>query len=609
MKRFSRQSGFTLIKVMLLSTMASVVVFTSMKDTLVQERLSGNFQKDLNARLQAEKGVFASADGLNDYVSQNEGATMAALLAANSGHSGGEYSKGQFSTKISSPQAGIIEVASLGQRYGENAANNMVAIFEFTDAVLEPTFNNPVTGCKGVNLSGSGVVDSYDSEAGSYEDTQGNNGDVNTVIGDSDVVLSGHSPIKGDVKASGVLYLKGSSPVIGNVQSNTGIDISHGSGMRVEGDVLTQGFVIHRGGDIQGVVRANGNVEMLWGADILNTKNDPLDIQYGGTGKFEMADEHSQDGVNYSASKFNVNPNVSAVRVYDPDSPNHDDTTVDECDPLALPGNMPNIIIANNGYENVEVKSNQTYTFQPQQSKLEQKRYNGIEVIKQETSSETSIYLFDTNKQVHGRLKPDSEYVYGMKNLTIGGDAVVNIKKVNKPNIKGGDVIWLIDGDFIMTGNSRLNIEKDASLTIFVTGKVKLGASAQVVTEKPGITESGFGTFNIFSSYKPDPNDNSNANKHGVIVSGTSSLYAVIYAPLTSISMNGSGQFFGTVRGATIEANGGSGIHFDEALKKLKLGNGGTVKQPAKLTFKGWRYKHPEAFSEEPAQPSNQGGS
>ncbi|KZN68939.1 DUF7305 domain-containing protein [Pseudoalteromonas luteoviolacea] len=589
-----RQSGFTLVKVMLLSTMASVVVFTSMKDTLVQERLSGNFQKDLNSRLQAEKGVFASADDLNDYVNANTGATADQLLLAKPGLNHGTHADGQYATqhsKVTNADGTVsIEVASLGQKYGLDAANNMVAMFKYTEAVYEPIFKNAVTGCKGVNLSGSGLVDSYDSRNGTYEQTKSSNGDVNTVIGDADVVLSGHSPIEGDVKASGILYLKGSSPVIGDVQSNTGIDISHGGGLRVKGNVLTQGFVIHRGGDISGVVRANGNVEMLWGADILNEQKEALDIQYGGTGKFEVATEHSQDGIYYSAEKFNVNPNVEAVRVYDPNSPDYDPENPDkECDPLALPANMPNVIDENNNYSDFKVGAQQVFDFTPHVGEFTQGQGKKL------NSTETNIYLFDINKQNHGRTNNEgTEYAFGMKNVNIGSDGVVNIDG----GINGGDVIWLIDGDFTMGGNSRLNIKDKSSLTIFVTGKVNLGASAQVVTEKPGITKSGWGTFSIFSSYRADPNDPSQRNKPGVKVSGTSSLYAVIYAPMTSISMTGSGQFFGTVRGATIEAHGGSGVHFDEALKDLKIGSGGTVKTPAKLVFDGWRYKHPEAFSD-----------
>ncbi len=52
-----QQQGFTLVKVMLLGGMASVVVFASLKEGVVQERLSGNFQKDINARLVAEQGI------------------------------------------------------------------------------------------------------------------------------------------------------------------------------------------------------------------------------------------------------------------------------------------------------------------------------------------------------------------------------------------------------------------------------------------------------------------------------------------------------------------------------------------------------------------------
>ena len=66
-----KQSGFTLIKVMLMSTMASVVVFGALKETVIQERLTGNFQKDMNARLLAEKGVFTAAAELQSELENN----------------------------------------------------------------------------------------------------------------------------------------------------------------------------------------------------------------------------------------------------------------------------------------------------------------------------------------------------------------------------------------------------------------------------------------------------------------------------------------------------------------------------------------------------------
>ena len=71
-----KQHGFTLIALLILSSMASVVVLNSLKDNAVQERLSGNFQKQLFARLMAEKGAFKTYDTLVNNLEENPDATM-----------------------------------------------------------------------------------------------------------------------------------------------------------------------------------------------------------------------------------------------------------------------------------------------------------------------------------------------------------------------------------------------------------------------------------------------------------------------------------------------------------------------------------------------------
>ncbi|WP_194868008.1 PulJ/GspJ family protein [Pseudoalteromonas sp. PPB1] len=566
-----QQRGFTLIKVMLLSSVASVVVFAAFKDTLVQERLSGNYQKDLNARLLAEKGVIERGQALKAAITNNANLTLEqAVQQIGAGLGTGELDGTSYNAQLS-VNGDEVSIASLGQRYDDQAHARMVSYFKYTPAERSSVFQNAVTGCKGVNLAGSGLVDSYDSTVGSYEDTRTSNGDVNTVIGDADVVLNGHSPIMGDVKASGVLYLKGSSPVVGTVQSNTGIDISAGSGVRVDGDVLTQGYVKHNGGQITGVLRANGDVSMKWGAEILNQNQAELDIMYGGTGSFQSS--HVQDGLHYSADRFNVNPEVEAVRVYDPSSPDYDPNDPDkECDPLALPLNMPSVIDSNNTYTDFTVGAQTDYVFTPSEGRYIR---GGSDTW---SSSPADIYLFQHLTQNHGQSNTSSEYVFGMKNMKLTSDGTITIE--------GGDVIWLVDGDFKMTGHTSITIKAGSSLAIFVTGKVDFGASGVVITEQEGLTNSGFPSLSIFSSY---------SGQNGITMRGASSMYAVIYAPVTSIAMRGSGQFYGTIRGATIDATGGSGVHFDEALKNFNLGNGGVI-TPAKLEFMGWRFESGEDY-------------
>lgn len=577
----AKQKGFTLITVMLLTTMASVVVFATLKDTVIQERLSGNFQKDMNARLVSEKGIFDHYEQMRASLAGNAGASLDGLLAQYGDKSGsnGLDSDALYASKLVKVGAEELEIHSSGSRFSGDANANMIARFKFVPPVFESVFGNALTGCKAVNLSGSGVIDSYDSSLGTYDETKTHDGNVNTVLGDADVTLSGHSPIKGDVKASGVVYLNGSSPVIGDVHSNTGVDISWGDGIRVEGNVYSGGFYLHRGGKVTGIVRANGNASMEWSTEILNQNNDALAIQYGGTPNFKDTGKHRQSfydektsswtTYSYSDARFNVNPNVEPVRVYDSSSPDYDPAKPNkECDPLELPLNMPAVMKESSTFTAFRTGPTQKYEFTPSAGRFLVGRSGA------RTSFQQSISALSNLQQQQGLSSNNGMLVFGMKGVQITSDSEVFIR--------GGDVIWLVDGNVEMSGNTRLHITKGSSLTVFVTGTVKIGAGAKVITEDEGITDSGFASLSFFSS---------NASNKGFVFSGATDLYAAIYAPNTDVVLNGSGQLYGTVRGATIELSGATGVHFDSSLKNLKIGGSNKLNQEAKLQFLGWRYQ------------------
>ena len=589
-----QQSGFTLIKVMLMSTMASVVVFGALKETVIQERLTGNFQKDMNARLLAEKGIFTAAKSLQSAVANNANLTLDELVNQHGLHvgSGDIGVDTAYEARLRKNADGLLEITSLGQRYYGDATQQLVARYELKPRNVKSPFQHAVTGCKGVNLSGSGVVDSYDSGKGPYSETnRDTSGHVNTVIGDSNVTITGNSPIKGDVKASGVIYLKGSSPIIGDVHSNTGVEISGGggTGYRVDGNVFSGGFFTHRGGEVKGYVRAVGNVDMKWGSKIINANNDPYDIMYGGTGSFpasyhaqddvQLADGTTRQSVHYSDAYFRKTPEVEPVKVYDPSSPDYDPAKPNkECDPFELPLNMPDVMAQNpKRGQDFAVGATQFYKFTPDIGRLMTSQVGTKKAVALD-SEKAEVYLFDNLSQRHGITGTSEERVFGMKNFKLYSDG--------KMTITGGDVIFLVDGDFVLDGNAKLTIESGSSLTVFTTGKVILGASGQVITEKEGMTVSGIPSLNFFSSY---------SGRNGFQVKGASDMYATIYAPLTQVKLSGSGQLFGTVRGSIIDSSGGSGVHFDSALKDVNFGSGGGSNEKPQLIFKGWSF--------EPAKP------
>lgn len=53
----NNQKGVVLLSVMILTTMTSIIVLNSLRDNVIQERLTGNYQKKMNARLVSEKGI------------------------------------------------------------------------------------------------------------------------------------------------------------------------------------------------------------------------------------------------------------------------------------------------------------------------------------------------------------------------------------------------------------------------------------------------------------------------------------------------------------------------------------------------------------------------
>ena len=128
---YNKQNGFTLITVLILTSMASIVVLSSLRENVVQERLSGNFQKKLNSRLLAEKGVFEQAKLLQQTLNDEGVLAVEDLISKTSNASGSGVIADDaiFNASLSQNAAGELEIASLGQRFDGDAQSNLVARF------------------------------------------------------------------------------------------------------------------------------------------------------------------------------------------------------------------------------------------------------------------------------------------------------------------------------------------------------------------------------------------------------------------------------------------------------------------------------------------------
>ncbi|WP_418135276.1 pilus assembly PilX family protein [Psychromonas sp. GE-S-Ul-11] len=211
--------GFALITVLVISFLGSLIVFDTIQENLNQERMAGNYTKELNARLQAENGLAEAYNMLSTDSSLSTDDMMTQLNSAQNS-SGGYYHN--IDAWLDSD---IREINSSGFHYDGTYA--MRGSFSLTSSSGNSVFTGAITTCDGATLGGSGTIDSYDSSEGAYDSSNpGNNGDVSVLNEDaSGLTLSGSSPIDGSVSINGDLTMSGSASISGDAHVSGNIDL------------------------------------------------------------------------------------------------------------------------------------------------------------------------------------------------------------------------------------------------------------------------------------------------------------------------------------------------------------------------------------------------
>ncbi|MFQ1987960.1 hypothetical protein ACK34V_01140 [Aeromonas veronii] len=529
-KGLQGQRGAVLLVVLVVSLLSSLLVFTSIQENQLQTRLSGNFHKKINAQLSAEQGMNESYRALHQALGAEPRIEWDQLVQKVPGKGEGAMAGSRFSIEqLDAATDSKLALQSHGRYLEGNASLN--ALFALKREPGNLIFQDSVVACEGLSLSGSGFIDSYDSRQGKYGGTNiKQNAKVATVSDKANVVLDGNSPIWGDVRATGSVTLNGSSPISGNVNAGSDVIISPSSDkiVRVSGNVKGGGSLTLKGGRIGGQVAVNGNVSMDWGTSIDSGK-----LNYGGAGFFK-----DQENQKYLDPEYRNDPRLPPV-------------AGQVCDPLnvaALPNSPKLANLPLNGPLTLGATQQMVLT------------------TDLATGSVTS-----SNQHKPGLPLPGKEQtVYQLDSLNMGADASLTIK---------GDVVLLIDKDFTMTGSNKLTVSEGSSLTLIVSGKVDLGAGAEVTAAKQGLTAGGMPAISIYSAY---------SGKDGVKLSGNTPLYAALYAPLTEMKISGSGGLYGAVRAKHLTESGAGGGHYDEALGMADLGD--AQEPPPTLVLRQWHF-------------------
>lgn len=644
---FNQQQGMSLVVVVMLTAIASLLVFTVLNNTVSQSRMSGNFQKAINAEYQADKAIYDAYHKLNQAITTNPEISDAALAEYALIGKTASHDSRYYSTSALSLAEGRLNVTSQGYFYHDSASRNGVLLKRLYSSTSDETPVGPVSpfgyglvGCSGVALGGSGTISSFHSQGKDYDSPVL----VKTYL-NGDVTIPGGTAIQGDLLVTGKVTFSGSGAVSGNVHANGGVELTGGTS--IAGNVLTSGTYRQTSGYVGGSIAADGNIEInAWkthsvGGDVSTMGNyTHTGTNVGGRVKANgdvtvtqgTVDQGVQAGRNFHLTAWQAAAIKGDIRVVN----NITITTSNNCanPPISTFSKMlygGSASVPTNLQSCLPAKQNPVPTFLavtpvtkvPQEGDLDSDGNtitcdalniaalnNGIKAAIPASAKALEIgyyphtpYRLMPTHAVVGSFAAATAYqpaeapVFGLNRMVYFFRNKLEIKsEVNTPGglvVDGGHVVVFIDGDFVMSGTGELQILDGSSLTLFVTGKVVLG-NGKVITPKNKLTADGVPVFSIYSSYS-----SKNATDYGVTLSGginqsIDPVYASIYAPLAHINITSGAKLAGSVIGKTVNVNGGATILYDKALGEANIGgsdggsSGGQGTGNPRVVFSGW---------------------
>lgn len=576
-----QQQGVALVFVLMLTTVAGLVVFTSLNSSATQERMAGNFQKNLNAEWQAERAVFESFNRLNALVRENPQASEAELLSL----AGFDALAGSGNRQYRSTaewQDDRLAVSSAGQRYSDALASRQASLRLLTASGSSGSspFLSGVIGCDGVGLNGSADISSYSSTGEMLSDPVV----VQTVRDGADIELTGASEISGDVLSTGNIHLGTSKPVAGRLHANGNIRIS--STALITGSVQALGNVIlsnsavlqselHTNGDIQvsGFSSLLGGVRGRGGLTVTNLN---INAAHGDFTTMQAISMEHWIGAALSnqvisgmavtpAAAGRIHPGlyVEPVQPLEVDQP--DSAAAEErlCDPLSI-------------VSQVQLLDELVSSALPSLSMT-----NGHDSY-QFTSSEGFVqagsFALNLQPQMVTFLER-SRAIYALESLHFGASTRLRID---------GNITLYVRGDVRFSGASVLNITEGSSLTLIVAGQVDMAAGLKIKDDAghtpQGINADGYPVLAIYSGYQSGDSTDYGVRFHG----GVQDAYAAIYAPEAHVEVGAALRLRGAFVGKTIQLSGDGHLIFDQALAQTEPGGGSSEPIPPRFVFEGW---------------------
>lgn len=571
-----KQQGAALVVVLALLSMALMLGISAMSGSLVNERLAGNYRASVMAQNEAEAGLYAFNDELRAAIEAinnseeplppvygNLGVGFVGALRSAAAQARHEQSSDALQAALSGPWSqqgnisehgrhrwrlapalpeddvllgGQIGVRVESEGYfgatGDEAMRTVVGLVALPE--LPPPGSRGLLSCDGVQVTGSGIIDSYDSREGAYggSNAQRRNVVVGTQTEGAEIRVTGASPIYGDVAASGKFTATGSAAVHGNIRANDTVTIS-GGGANVYGDVIGLGDVgITSSGRVHGDVQAAGTLTLgNWSSWIggnalvsaVNSVRNPAD---------QVDGELNAD----SGGPQGLTPVFSVSSAQDCEIPVQ---TGRYSQYLAQVGTSSGALNMQGGSRNIVLDA---------------------------------TGLHDPNNAVPDIGTPveyQGKSIVRFDSLRLAGSANFRIGSPGNPV----DMVMVVTGDIDIGGGGSFRIAEGSSLTIVTAGEFRLASGIQVGDGKPTRVANDGSVSPILSVISVF--DDAAHNRSGVYIGGSSNFYGQIIAPHSHVEVGGSGQFFGEIMGRTVEVRGAGGFHYDEAFDDTEGGIGG----------------------------------
>lgn len=574
------QRGVALVFVLMITTVAGLVVFTSLNNSATQERMAGNFQKNLNAELQAERATYESFNRLNAMVRENPMSTQSELLAKAGFALDGSGAR-QF-TSSAEWQGAHLTLESTGQRYDDAFAMRRAKLRLVSTSATSggSPFPSGVIGCDGVGIDGSAAISSYSSTGDPVIDPVV----VKTVREGADIKLTGAPEIRGDVLSTGSIFLATSKPVAGRLHANHHITLSSTSvisgTVKAVGDVTISNSAelqseLHTSGDITntGASRLLGGVRSRGKLTVTNLMTSAKHGDFLAMGAIALPNWIAASLTNQitsavaispvSAGQINANLYVEPVLALPVDQTNSADASEHLCDPLhivsqvqqldsELNGSLPTLNVAT-GHDR--------YQFNERQGQV--------------MVGDWSLNLLPQTREF---LEVDRT-IYALDVVNFGGSTILQIH---------GNITLYVRGNTRFSGASVLHITKGSSLTLISGGKVDMSAGLTIIDDEgntpQGINADGYPVLAIYSGYQSQALADYGVRFQG----GVEDAYAVIYAPEAHVEVGAALRLRGAFVGKTIQLTGDGHLLFDQALAHTEPGGGNTVAVPPRFVFEGW---------------------